>query len=310
MSLACSWSELGFGPLGCWPFASAQGSLAARHLHRVRLVLTVYKKGKGLQLSQAATQAITIVIGWLTQHFGAYPTTSMKCSRSTATTRMILSVILLSFFQPGSRAEVVPTNDEAHGGGNQLVEAATYSEVANGSQSAEVGYANVIQSLFRSNLLWILGGLILMTVIWHMVPGLGGGSRTENFNYRIPPSWSPENDSNYSFRAYMTDISLWVMLTDMAPHQQCAAIIMRLGGQARELARMISPQEIVAGGMRDGQLLDPVTYLLGALQSRFANLEEETRLHSMTEMLAFARIWREHQCHACKVRGGASARCQ
>ena len=100
MSLACSWSVLSFGPLGCWPFASAQGSLAARHLHRVRLVLTVYKKGKGLQLSQAATQAITIVIGWLTQHFGAYPTTSMKCSRSTATTRMILSMLLLSFFQP------------------------------------------------------------------------------------------------------------------------------------------------------------------------------------------------------------------
>ena len=103
MSLACSWSELSFGPLGCWPFASAQGSLAARHLHRVRLVLTVYKKGKGLQLSQAATQAITIVIGWLTQHFGAYPATSMKCSRSTATTRMILSMLLLSFFQPTPR---------------------------------------------------------------------------------------------------------------------------------------------------------------------------------------------------------------
>ena len=71
--------------------------------------------------------------------------------------------------------------------------------------------------------------------------------------------WVSENDSNYSFRAYMTDISLWVMLTDLAPHQQCAAIIMRLGGQARELARMISPQEIVPGGWRDGILLDPVT---------------------------------------------------
>ena len=36
-------------------------------------------------------------------------------------------------------------------------------------------------------------------------------------------------------------------------------------------------------------MYDPVTYLLGALQLRFANLEEETRLQSMTEMLAFAR---------------------
>ena len=276
MLLACSWSVLSLGPFGCWPFASALGThryptLAPSQPPRDRV-----QKGKGLQLSRAAAQAITVVICWLTQHFGAYPPTSRKCYRSTATTRMILSMLLVSFFLPGSRAEVVSTNDEAHGGGSQQAETATYSGVANGSQSADVGYTNVMQSLFRSNLLWILGGLILVTVVWHMVPGLGGGSRTENFNYRIPPSWSPENDSNYSFRAYMTDISLWVMLTDMAPHQQCAAIIMRLGGQARELARMISPQEIVAGGIRDGQLLDPVTYLLGALQSRFANLEEET----------------------------------
>ena len=87
----------------------------------------------------------------------------------------------------------------------------------------------------------------------------------------------------------MTDISLWVMLTDLAPYQQCAAIVMRLGGPAREFARMILPQEIMTGGWRDGRLLDPVTYLLGALQLRFATLEEETRLPRMTEMLAFAR---------------------
>ena len=79
------------------------------------------------------------------------------------------------------------------------------------------------------------------------------------------------------------------MLTDLAPHQQTAAIIRRLGGQAREFARCMSPQEIIAGGWRNGQLYDPVTYLLGALQPRFANLEEETRLQSMTEMLAFSR---------------------
>ena len=87
----------------------------------------------------------------------------------------------------------------------------------------------------------------------------------------------------------MTDISLCVMLTDLAPSQQCAAIIMRLGGQARELARMVSPQEIMSGRWHDGVLLDPVTYLLGAPQLWFACLEEEMRLQSMTEMLACAR---------------------
>ena len=61
-------------------------------------------------------------------------------------------------------------------------------------------------------------GVTVVGLACHMMPGLGGGSRSENFKYRIPSAWSPENDNNYSFRAYMTDISLWVMLTDLAPH--------------------------------------------------------------------------------------------
>ena len=43
------------------------------------------------------------------------------------------------------------------------------------------------------------------------------------------------------------------------------------------------------GGVRNGINLDPVFYLMAALQDRFAALDEETRLASMTEMLAFAR---------------------
>ena len=124
-----------------------------------------------------------------------------------------------------------------------------------------------------------------------MAPGAGGltlGGR-DNFNYRIPPAWPPENENHYSFRAYMTDISLWIMLTDLQPHQQCAAIIMRLGGAAREMARMITPQEMAMGGLINGNAVDPVTYLLGSLHARFAALEEERRLTSMTEMLAFTR---------------------
>ena len=45
----------------------------------------------------------------------------------------------------------------------------------------------------------------IVAVLLHMMPQMGGD---RNFNYRIPPSWSPENDQNYSFRVYMTDISL------------------------------------------------------------------------------------------------------
>ena len=80
------------------------------------------------------------------------------------------------------------------------------------------------------------------------------------------------------------------MLTDLQPHQQCAAIVMRLGGAAKEVARMMTPQEMMNGGIQNGIQADPVTYLLGALHVRFSALEEESRLTCMTEMLAFARL--------------------
>ena len=67
------------------------------------------------------------------------------------------------------------------------------------------------------------------------LPQLAAG----NFNYRVPPSWSPDQENHYSFRAYMTDLAMWIMLTDLQPHQQCAAIIVPLGGAAREMGRII-----------------------------------------------------------------------
>ncbi len=64
-----------------------------------------------------------------------------------------------------------------------------------------------------------------------------GAPGARGFNYRVPPSLSPETDSRYSSRAHMTDISLWITLTELQPHQQCAAIVIRLADQlARWLA--------------------------------------------------------------------------
>ena len=96
-------------------------------------------------------------------------------------------------------------------------------------------------------------------------------------------------NDGYSFRAYVTDLTLWVMLTDLQPHQQAAAVIMRLRGSARELGRTITADEIMNGGVINGQALGPVPYIIAGLQARFALLDEEARLAAMTEMLAFAR---------------------
>ena len=120
-----------------------------------------------------------------------------------------------------------------------------------------------------------------------MVPRLSGSTR--DFNYRVPPEWTPENEQQYSYRAYMTDLSIWCLLTDLQPHQQAAAIVSRLGGTAREYARALNPHELMHGGIQNGVQVDPVTYLLAGLHARFSPLEEESRLTAMTEFMAFAR---------------------
>ena len=98
---------------------------------------------------------------------------------------------------------------------------------------------------------WMHPIFIMLCIIMMMPSGTSGFSgKSRDFNYRIPPAWSPQNEHNYSFRAFMTDISIWIMLTDLQPHQQCAAIVMRLGGAAKEVARMMTPQEMMNGGIQ------------------------------------------------------------
>ena len=198
----------------------------------------------------------------------------------------------MSLFPPGSRAAVsersVPTFSDGSVDERRLADVDN-TNVGEGKSAVSNMWWRMFSKMTSP---WIWGSVVTVTIVGAlctMMPGQGGVSREQNFNHRTPPAWSPDMEHHYSFRAWMTDISLWVMLTDLAPHQQCSAIIMRLGGPAREFARMISPQEIMTGGIRNGRLLDPVSYLLGALQLRFSNLEEETRLQSMTEMLAFTR---------------------
>ena len=192
----------------------------------------------------------------------------------------------------GSRsAEVrkLTIEDGTHTDGNRSAEVSVSHSLrglVHGSRSAELHTIHALIFAMSISIVCIIGSM--------MPQGQGGlnagsGSGSRDFNYRIPPAWSPENDTSYTFRAYMTDMSLWIMLTDLQPYQQAAAIVMKLGGTARELARMITPAELMHGGVRNGVALDPVTYLLGALQERFAALDEESRLASMTEMLAFSR---------------------
>ena len=117
MALACSWSELSLGLLGCGLYIARAldhrrcPTLAPRaYLPRLR------QETKGLQHCHAAAQAIITVIYWLSQHLVALPPTSRRCYRPTANTRMMMSLLLVSFFLCGSRATLVTTNSDAHVG--------------------------------------------------------------------------------------------------------------------------------------------------------------------------------------------------
>ena len=81
----------------------------------------------------------------------------------------------------------------------------------------------------------------------------------------------------------MNDISLWVMLNDVKPRQQCAENIVRLCGSARKMANTIQPpKEVMNDGFPHGVTVDAMKYLLGLLQAEVSASEEENRLIAIT----------------------------
>ena len=66
---------------------------------------------------------------------------------------------------------------------------------------------------------------------------------------KIPPYWQPTMETEYPFRIWLQDINLWIHSTEVPAERQAPAIVLRLGGTARALAREI-PAETLARGDR------------------------------------------------------------
>jgi len=115
------------------------------------------------------------------------------------------------------------------------------------------------------------------------------GMMNDSYSQRQAPYWNPDDPNGISFRAWITDLIHWSLMTDMAPHAQAASIASRLGGTARELVRTLDPDEMFNGGIINGVHYDPVTYIVTGLNQHYAPLEEEVRMGAMTEFLAFSR---------------------
>ena len=133
-------------------------------------------------------------------------------------------------------------------------------------------------------LVWVGTACITFTALCHMIP-----HQTVHNNMRLPPRWEPGLKNALPFRTWLQDLLLWTITSDLEPHRQAAAIISQLGGAARELARTLTPQEIFNGGVINGQHLDPVSFLIHGLSTRFSPLDDEIRIRAAQDLLQFQR---------------------
>ena len=101
-------------------------------------------------------------------------------------------------------------------------------------------------------MMFIPATIFLMATICYMMPGNQAAANWQ------PPRYNPD-DRSQSFRAYVTDLMHWLMMTPLAPHQQAVAVVNRLEGTARQMGRTLTPQELFNGGVVNGEHLDPVT---------------------------------------------------
>jgi len=112
---------------------------------------------------------------------------------------------------------------------------------------------------------------------------------------RLAPSWGPEKEKDYTFRAFRMDVIMWQAATDIDITKQGPSLVLRLTGGARELMREINPDLIINGETRydaAGNITDNiagVNYILQVLQARFAPLEQEIQLCAISDLFTFTR---------------------
>jgi len=112
---------------------------------------------------------------------------------------------------------------------------------------------------------------------------------------KVPPSWSPEMQSHYSFQDWVDDVNIWKCATDVQWQQQGPMVALQLGGLAREIARQVPTIDLMNGFVQDigdGQgaiWRSGVDLLLYGLSKKFGSLTAETAINDMTALVAFRR---------------------
>jgi hypothetical protein len=129
----------------------------------------------------------------------------------------------------------------------------------------------------------MINALLCTTLTVCMQPGSTGGARQ-------PPAWGPDmehrGENSYSFKTWTRDLLLWTIANgDIEPHRQAAMILGQLKGAAQTLTREIPINIIMNGGVLNGNHVDGPTYILNLLSERYAQLGEEARLRTTTDLM-------------------------
>lgn len=139
---------------------------------------------------------------------------------------------------------------------------------------------------FLNEHVWGLAGCATAAWVLYMLPAAPASSRT-------PPAWGPEMEARYSFQDWSRDIMVWSILNaDLDSRRKCAAVTLQLRGGAQDMVRGLPPQAMMASGIINGVVVDPMTFLMHALSERYAQLGEETRLEAVTELIFVWKAWK------------------
>ena len=126
----------------------------------------------------------------------------------------------------------------------------------------------------------------------------GGGSppaRDERIGYstsKVPPFWEPTLElRGYPFRVWLQDLDVWAAGTELQAELQAPAVVQRLGGAARDLARAV-PTSQLRDGRADpliGAVTSGLTMLVTGLERRFGQFAVETSTRVIIDLLGFKR---------------------
>ena len=121
-----------------------------------------------------------------------------------------------------------------------------------------------------------------------MQRGIHGQSTT-----KIPPYWDPSLEATrYPSRTWIGDLDVWAAGTELAAELQAPAVVQRLRGAARDLAREIQTTEL-RDGRQDpvtGVIVSGLTMFTQGLSGRFGHFAVETSTRCVINMLTFLSL--------------------